>query len=118
MCYNVYNYLLKNFYFIKIIPCKKGVEEASAQIENVTLAIVSDCEKFHHFIYSEAKSRLPFELQHADELVHRAPTMEQLGRRVSECKLSLLDKGLNVNAGKSRVMVGSSDVKMIVNSGK
>ena len=29
-----------------------------------------------------------------------------------------MDKGLKVNAGKSKVMVGSSGGKMIVNSGK
>ena len=47
-----------------------------------------------------------------------APTMEQLDRRVAEWRASLLDKGLNVNAGKSKVMVGSSGGKMIVSSGK
>ena len=43
---------------------------------------------------------------YADDLVIMAPTMEQLG------------KGLKVNAGKSKVMVGSSGGKMIINSGK
>ena len=38
--------------------------------------------------------------------------------RVAEWRASLLDKGLNVNAGTFKVMVGSSGVKMIVNSGK
>ena len=47
-----------------------------------------------------------------------APTMEQLGRRVAEWRASLLDKGLKVSAGKSKVMVCSSGVKMIVNSRK
>ena len=47
-----------------------------------------------------------------------APTMEQLGRCVAEWRASLLDKGLNVNAGQSQVMAGSSDGKMIVNFGK
>ena len=42
----------------------------------------------------------------------------QLGRRVAEWRASLLDKGLNMNAGKSKVTVGSSGGKMIVNSGK
>ena len=45
-------------------------------------------------------------------------TMDQLSRRVAEWKASLLDKGLKVYAGKSKVMVGSSGWKMIVNSGK
>ena len=45
-----------------------------------------------------------------------APTMEQRGRRVAEWKASLLYKGLKVNAGKSKEMVGSSGGKMIVDS--
>ena len=44
--------------------------------------------------------------------------MEQLDRPVAEWRTSILDKGLNVNAGKFKVMVGSSGRKMIVNSGK
>ena len=47
-----------------------------------------------------------------------APTMKQLGIRVAEWRAILLDKGLKVNAGKSKVMVGSGGGKMIVNSGK
>ena len=46
-----------------------------------------------------------------------APTMEQLGRRVADWRASMLGKGLKVNAGKSKVMVGSSGGKMIVKSG-
>ena len=65
-------------------------------------------------VSSEARSGLSSQLLYADDLVIMAPTMEQLGRRVA----SLLDKGLKVNAGKSKVMVGSSDGKMIVKSGK
>ena len=37
-----------------------------------------------------------------------APTMEQLGRRVAEWRAILLDRGLKVNAGESRVIVGGS----------
>ena len=33
-------------------------------------------------------------------------------------RASILDKGLKANAGKSKVMVGSSGGKMMVNSGK
>ena len=47
-----------------------------------------------------------------------APTMEQLGRRVADWRASQLGKGLKVNAGKSKVMVGSSGGKMIIKSGK
>ena len=64
-------------------------------------------------VSSEARSGL-----YADDLVIRAPTMEQLGRRVADWRASLLGKGLKVNTGKSKVMVGSSGGKMIVNSGK
>ena len=37
---------------------------------------------------------------------------------MAEWRASFLDKGLNVNAGKSKVMGGSRGGKMIVNSGK
>ena len=69
-------------------------------------------------VTSEARSGLPFELLYADDLVIMAPTLEQLGRRVAEWRSILLDNGSKVNAGKSKVMVGSSGGKMIVNSGK
>ena len=69
-------------------------------------------------VSSEARSGLPSELLYGDDLVFMTPTMEQLGRRVAEWRANLLDKGLTVNAGKSKVMVGSNGGKMIVNSGK
>ena len=56
--------------------------------------------------------------QQQHDLVIMAPTMEQLGRRVADSRASLLGKGLKVNAGKSKVVVGSSDGKKIVYSGK
>ena len=59
-------------------------------------------------VSSEERSGLPSELLYADELVPMAPTMDQLGRRVAEWRASLLEKGLKMNAGKSKVMVGSS----------
>ena len=68
-------------------------------------------------VSSEARSGLPSELLYADDLVTMAP-MEQLDRRVADWRASLLGKGLKVNAGKSKVMVGSSGRKTIVNSGK
>ena len=37
---------------------------------------------------------------------------------MAQWRSNLLDKGLKANAGKSKVMVGSSGRKMIVNSGK
>ena len=69
-------------------------------------------------VSSEARSGLSSELLYAVDLVIMAPTMEQLGRWVADWRASLLGKGLKVNAGRSKVMVGSSGGKMIVNSGK
>ena len=69
-------------------------------------------------VSSEARSDLPSELLYADGLVHMAPTMEKLRRHVAEWRASLIDKGLKVIAGKSKVMVGISIGKIIVNSGK
>ena len=69
-------------------------------------------------VSSEARSGLPSELLYADDLVRMAPTMEPFDRWLDEWRASLLDKGLKVNAGKSKVMVGSSGGEMIVNSGK
>ena len=46
-----------------------------------------------------------------------APTMEQLGRHVTEWRTSILDKGLKVNGGNIKLMVGISGGKIIVNSG-
>ena len=69
-------------------------------------------------ISSEKRSGLPSDLLYTDDLVLMTPTMEQLSRHVSEWRTSLLDKGLKVNVGKYKVMVGSSGGKMIVNSGK
>ena len=63
-------------------------------------------------VSSEARSGLPSELLYADDLVLMAPTIEQLGRCVAEWRASLLDKGLKVNARKSKVMVDCSGGKM------
>ena len=69
-------------------------------------------------VSNEARRGLSSELLYADDLVLMAPAMEQLGRRVVEWRANLLDKGLNVNAGNSELMVDSSGGKMIGNSGK
>ena len=69
-------------------------------------------------VSNEARRSLPSELLYVHGLVRMAPTMEQLGRRVAEWRASLLDKGLKVNTGKSKVMVGINVGKIIVNSGK
>ena len=69
-------------------------------------------------VSNEERSGLPSELLNADGLVIMVPTMEQLGRQVADWRASMFGKGLKMNAGKSKVMVGSSGGKMIVNSGK
>ena len=73
------------------------------------------CSCHGYVVSSKARSGLPSELLYADNLVLMAPTLEQLGRRVAEWRASLLDKGLKVNAVKSKVVVGISGGKMIVN---
>ena len=65
-------------------------------------------------VSSEARSGLHL-LLYADNLVLMGPA---IGRHVAKWRVSLLDKGLKLNAEKSKVMVGSSRGKMIVNSGK
>ena len=44
--------------------------------------------------------------------------MEELGRHVTEWRASILDKGLKANAGNTKLMVGISGGKIIVNSRK
>ena len=55
---------------------------------------------------------------YADALTLMAPTMEQLDRNVTNWRASIIDKGLKMNAGNTKVMVGISKGKMIVSSGK
>ena len=90
---------------------KLGLHQGSV-VSPLLIAVVMD------IVSSEARSGMPSELMYADDLVIMAPTIEQLDRRVAQWRLSILDKGLKVNAGKSKVKVGSSGGKMTVNSGK
>ena len=69
-------------------------------------------------VSSETRSALPSELLYADDLVLKSLTMEHLDRRVAGWRASILDKGWKVNAGKSKVKVGSSGGKMIIDSRK
>ena len=84
---------------------KVGLHQGSV-LSPLLFAVVMDV------VSSEARSGVLY----SDDLVLMAPTMEQLGRRVAEWRARLLDTGRKVNAGKSKVMVGSSGG--IVNSGK
>ena len=88
---------------------KVGLNQGSVVLSPLLFVSVMD------IVSSEARSGLPSELLYADDLM--ASTMKQLGRRVTEWRASLLDKGFKVNAGKSKVMIGCSGGKMIVNSG-
>ena len=65
-------------------------------------------------VSSEARRGLPSELLYVDDLIIMALTMEQLGRRMADWRASLFGKGLKVNAGKSKVLVGSNGGKIIV----
>ena len=58
------------------------------------------------------------QLLYADEPLLMTPTMEQHGRHVTEWRVSILEKGLKVNTGNTKMMVGISGGKMIVYSGK
>ena len=78
---------------------KVGLHQGSV-LSSLLFAAVMDV------VFSEARSGLPSELLYAGDLVLIAPTMDQLDRRVAEWRASL-DKGLKVNAGKYKVMVGS-----------
>ena len=69
-------------------------------------------------VSSEVRDGLSSDLLYADDLVLMAPIMEQHGRCVVEWRAILLDKGMKLHAGKSKVMVGRNGGKMIVNSGK
>ena len=64
-------------------------------------------------VSSEVRSGLRSELMYEVDIVLMAPTME--ASYVAEWRASLLDKGLKVNTGKYKVMVGSSSGKMILN---
>ena len=66
-------------------------------------------------VSSDPRSGLPSELLYADDVVLRNQQWRSL-EDMAEWRASLLDKGLNMNAGKSKVMVGSGVGNMIVNS--
>ena len=61
---------------------------------------------------------IPIRVHRRGLILNMAPTMEQLSICVAEWRASLLEKGLKMNAGKSKVMVRSSGRKMVVHSGK
>ena len=106
-----YGIVYRGLHCSKSFEVKVGLHQGSV-LSPLLFAAVMDV------VSNEARSGLPPELLYADDLVIMAPTMEQLGRWVADWRASLLGKRLKVNAGKYKVMVGSSGGKMIVNSGK
>ena len=69
---------------------KIGLHQGSV-LSPLLFAVIMDV------VSSEARNGLPSELLYADDLLFMAPTMEQLGRRVAEWSINLLDKVLKVN---------------------
>ena len=61
-----------------------------------------------HVVSSKTRSGTPSQLLYADNLVRMAPTVEDLGGHVIECRANLLGKGPKMNAEKSKVIDGRS----------
>ena len=59
----------------------------------------------------EFRTGCPWELLYADDLVLVAETMEELVGKFEKWKTGLEDKGLRVNAAKTKVMISSSEVR-------
>ena len=59
----------------------------------------------------EFRTGCPWELLYADDLVLVAETMEELVGKFEKWKKSLEDKGLKVNAVKTKVMISSSEAR-------
>ena len=74
---------------------KVGLHQGSV-LGPLLFAVIKDA------VSSETRSGLPSKLLYADDLILMAPTMEQLGRHVTEWRDSILAKVLKVNAGTSK----------------
>ena len=59
----------------------------------------------------EFRTGFPWELLYADDLVLIAETMEELVGKFEKGKTGLEDKGLRVNAAKTKVMISSSEAR-------
>ena len=59
----------------------------------------------------EFRTGCPWELLYADDLVLVAETMEELVGKFEKWKTGLEDKGLRVNAAKTKVMISSSEIR-------
>ena len=69
-------------------------------------------------VSKEFRGRLPQELLYTDDLVLMAESMEELNQKVRKWKSGMDDKGLKVNVGKTKFMVGCEGVECVEESGK
>ena len=88
---------------------KVGVHQGSV-LSPLLFAIVMDQ------VTSESREGLPWELLYADDLVLIAPK-EDLQRKLEAWRSSLVGKGLKVNAGKSKIMIGGHSMGSVAESG-
>ena len=59
----------------------------------------------------EFRTGCPWELLYADDVVLIAETMEELVGKFEKWKTCLEDKGMRVNAVKTKVMISSSETR-------
>ncbi|MBJ5468736.1 hypothetical protein JGG40_23790 [Salmonella enterica subsp. enterica serovar Derby] len=69
-------------------------------------------------ITKEVREGLPWEVLYADDLVLAAESKEKLKVRVQKWKASLETKGLRVNVGKTKIMVGGEGPRRVEEMGK
>ena len=87
-----------------------GVHQGSV-LSPLLFAVVMDV------VTREAREGLPWELLYADDLVIVATSREELQRKVKAWRDSLTRKGLKVNEGKTKIMIGDSSAGVMSESG-
>ena len=66
----------------------------------------------------EFHSRVPWEDLYVDDLVIIAESLEECVGRLFTCKETMVEKGLRVNAGKTKVMIYRMGLDLLQSSGK